>query len=79
MSSPIPLSEEPTVDQATVRRAALAGLIGTMLEQYDFVIYGTASAIIFNTLFFPRVSPAVGVIASMAKSLLRPVWRPDGP
>ncbi|MBS5745718.1 MFS transporter [Cutibacterium avidum] len=78
MSSPIPLSEEPTVDQATVRRAALAGLIGTMLEQYDFVIYGTASAIIFNTLFFPRVSPAVGVIASMATYAVGFAARPLG-
>jgi MFS family permease len=51
-------------DQKNVRRAAWAGLVGTALEQYDFVIYGTASAIIFNTIFFPNVSPAVGIIAS---------------
>ncbi|MFJ2621188.1 MFS transporter [Glutamicibacter sp. NPDC087344] len=56
--------QEPAVDQANVRRAAWAGLVGTALEQYDFVIYGTASAIIFNTIFFPNVSPAIGIIAS---------------
>ncbi|GAA2420756.1 MFS transporter [Actinomadura vinacea] len=54
------------VDQAKVRRAAFGGLAGTALEQYDFVIYGTASAIIFNKLFFPDVSPVVGVLASFA-------------
>jgi len=54
----------PPVDQTNVRRAAWAGLIGTALENFDFTIYGTASAIIFNRLFFPNVSPAVGVIAS---------------
>ena len=51
-------------DRAPVRRAAWAGLIGTALEQYDFVIYGTASAIIFNKIFFPNVDPAIGIIAA---------------
>lgn len=51
-------------DRAPVRRAAWAGLIGTALEQYDFVIYGTASAIIFNKIFFPNIDPAIGVIAA---------------
>ena len=37
---------ETKVDPAKVRRAAWAGLAGTTLEQYDFVIYGTASALI---------------------------------
>ncbi|MBD7995968.1 MHS family MFS transporter [Arthrobacter sp. Sa2CUA1] len=54
----------PTASPQTVRRAAWAGLIGTALEQFDFVIYGTASAIIFNQIFFPNVEPAIGIIAS---------------
>ncbi|KUM29247.1 MFS transporter [Arthrobacter sp. EpRS66] len=57
-------SAAQVADQANVRRAAWAGLVGTALEQYDFVIYGTASAIIFNTIFFPNVSPAIGIISS---------------
>lgn len=52
------------IDRAPVRRAAWAGLIGTALEQYDFVIYGTASAIIFNKIFFPNIDPAIGIIAA---------------
>lgn len=71
-------AEEPPVDESNVRRAAMAGLIGTMLEQYDFVIYGTASAIIFNYLFFPKVSPAVGIIASMATYAVGFAARPLG-
>lgn len=58
------VSASQSTDKGPVRRAAWAGLIGTALEQYDFVIYGTASAIIFNTIFFPNVDPAIGIIAA---------------
>ncbi|MFH5821253.1 MFS transporter [Georgenia sp. AZ-5] len=71
-------TDDPPVDQANVRRAAFAGLVGTALEQYDFVIYGTAAAIIFNTLFFPDVSPAVGVIASLGAYAVGFAARPLG-
>jgi D-isomer specific 2-hydroxyacid dehydrogenase, NAD binding domain len=57
-------AEDAQVDQADVRRAALEGLVGTALEQYDVVIHGTAAAIVFDRGSFPDVSPAVGVIAS---------------
>ena len=53
------------MDKKNLRRAAWAGGIGTALENFDFTIYGTASAIIFNRLFFPTVNPAVGFIAAM--------------
>jgi MFS family permease len=69
---------EPPVEQKNVRRAAWAGLIGTALEQYDFVIYGTASAIIFNTIFFPNVDPAVGFIASFGAYAVGFMARPLG-
>ena len=59
----ITLSEQ---DQLTLRTAAWGGLIGTALEQYDFVIYGTATAIVFNRIFFPNAEPAIGVIAGFA-------------
>jgi MFS family permease len=57
--------ELPPVDPKNLRRAAWAGMIGTALENFDFTIYGTASAIIFNRIFFPTVNPAVGFIAAM--------------
>ena len=65
-------------DAKNVRRAALAGLIGTMLENYDFVIYGTASALIFSKLFFPTISPAVGVIAAFGAYAIGFLARPLG-
>ena len=68
----------PEADPAAVRRAAWAGLIGTTLEQYDFVIYGTASALIFNKLFFPNISPAAGILASFSAYAVGFAARPLG-
>ncbi|WP_381797887.1 MFS transporter [Streptomyces niveus] len=78
-SAPSPsTSGETTPDPAAVRRAAWAGLIGTALEQYDFVIYGTASALIFSELFFPNVSPSVGILASFSTYAVGFAARPLG-
>ncbi|MEJ8279866.1 MFS transporter [Pseudonocardia spirodelae] len=51
---------------ATPRRAAVAGLVGTTIEWYDFYLYATAAALVFAPLFFSDVSPAAGVLASFA-------------
>jgi MFS family permease len=48
------------------RRAAVASLVGTTIEWYDFYLYATASAMIFGPLFFSNVDPAAGVLASFA-------------
>jgi MFS family permease len=66
------------VDQSKVRKAAVAGLIGTTLELYDFVIYGTASALVFSKLFFPNVSPAAALIASFTTFAVGFLFRPLG-
>lgn len=68
----------PPADPAAIRRAAWAGLVGTALEQYDFVIYGTASALVFGQLFFPNASPAVALLASFAAYAVGFAARPLG-
>ncbi|MEZ6132137.1 MAG: MFS transporter [Planctomycetaceae bacterium] len=42
-----------TASPADVRRVVLASFVGTTIEWYDFFIYGTAAALVFNRLFFP--------------------------
>jgi MFS transporter, MHS family, shikimate and dehydroshikimate transport protein len=51
---------------ANIVRVALASLIGTTIEWYDFYLYGTAAALAFNTLFFPTFSSTAGMLAAFA-------------
>ena len=53
-------------ERKRLRKVGSASLIGTTIEYYDFFVYGTAAALVFPTLFFPDVSPAIGTIASFA-------------
>lgn len=60
-----------------MRRVALASYVGSAIEFYDFFIYGTAAALVFPVVFFPRLSPLMATIASLgtfaAAFLARPV------
>ena len=79
---------KPTKELAKV---AVSGWLGTAMEFMDFQLYSLAAAIVFNKIFFPDVSPAIGLIAAMATygvgyvarlagaDLLRPDGRPDRP
>jgi len=53
-------------------------VIGTSLEWYDFFIYGTAAALVFNQLFFPSFEPLVGTLLAFATFAVGFVSRPLG-
>ena len=55
-----------------------ASVLGTMIEWYDFLIYGTAAALIFNKLFFPTFDPIVGTLAAFGSYAVGFVARPLG-
>ena len=59
-------------------RIAIASSIGTALEWYDFFIYGTASALVFNELFFPELDPRSGTLAAFATFGVGFIARPFG-
>ena len=68
-------SQGPT---SSVRRVIVASLVGTSLEWYDFFIYSTATALVFNVLFFPNFDPLVGTILGFATAAVGFVARPLG-
>lgn len=51
---------------AVARRAAVASLVGTAIEWYDYFIFGTASVLVFGTLFFPSEDPLAGTLSAFA-------------
>ena len=68
----------PTAVPSSVRRVIVASLIGTSLEWYDFFIYGTAAALVFNKLFFPSFDPLVGTLLAFATYAVGFIARPVG-
>jgi MFS family permease len=57
---------------------AFASLAGTSIEYYDFFIYATASALVFNRLFFPAFDPTVGTLLSLSTFAVAFIARPVG-
>ena len=68
-SSPAIAKKAPIADADNARRIRLvvsASMVGTIIEWYDFFVYGTAAALVFAPLFFSKASPTVGTLAAFA-------------
>ena len=63
---------------AAVRRVALASLVGTTIEWYDFFIYASAAGLVFGQLFFTALEPSTALLASFATIGVSFVARPLG-
>jgi metabolite-proton symporter len=61
-----------------LRRAALASMVGTTIEWYDFLLYGQVAALVFATLYFPKEDPLVGTLAAFATFAVGFIARPIG-
>lgn len=72
-------ADQEQLPERTPKRAALASWIGSALEYYDFAVYGTAAALVLNTLFFPEeTSPGVAVLLAMGTVGVAYIVRPFG-
>jgi MFS family permease len=59
-------------------RVILAASVGSALEWYDFFLYGTAAALVFGDLFFPKSDPVVGTMLAFLTFGVGFVVRPIG-
>jgi MFS family permease len=73
-----PVATGRTPNPGELRRVIVASLIGATIEWYDFFLYGTAAALVFNKLFFPKSDPLTGTMLAFATYALGFVARPIG-
>ena len=64
------------LSEAEIRKVALASAIGTTIEWYDFFLYNTFAALVFNKLFFPSFDPLVGTMLAFTTALVGFIARP---
>jgi MFS family permease len=64
--------------RAQLRRAVIASTVGTTIEWYDFLLYGTVTGLVFGKLFFPGSSPVIGVLQAFGVFFVGFVGRPIG-
>ena len=70
--------ESPATEALEIKRVVVSSVIGTAVEWYDFLVYGTATALVFNKLFFPLSDPALSTIAAFGTYAVGFLARPLG-
>jgi len=64
------------VHKSQYAKVAFASLIGTSIEWYDYFLYGTAAALVFPKLFFPKFDPLVGTLLAFTTYTIGFIARP---
>lgn len=72
------LGGEDRGETADVRTIALASMVGTTVEWFDFFGYATAAALVFGALFFPEYDPLVGTLLAFGGIAVGYLSRPLG-
>ncbi|SDG58597.1 MFS transporter [Streptomyces griseoaurantiacus] len=68
----------PASRESSLRKVVTASALGTTVEYYDFTLYATTAALVFDKVFFPDASPLVGTLAAFATYFVGYAARPLG-
>jgi MHS family shikimate/dehydroshikimate transporter-like MFS transporter len=78
-TSALPAPSPPALgDPQQMRRVLFSSFLGSAVEFYDFLLYGTAAALVFGQLFFSDLTPVVATIASFGTLAVGYIVRPLG-
>ncbi|MFC3300357.1 Inner membrane metabolite transport protein yhjE [Arthrobacter agilis] len=72
------VQQPPVTNPRMARRVAGASFVGTALESYDFYVFGTAAALVFNVVFFTGQDPVAGTLSAFLVFAMGFVARPLG-
>ncbi|MFC5138666.1 MFS transporter [Actinomycetospora rhizophila] len=72
------MAEADPRSRTQLRRAVLSSYLGSVIEYYDFLLYATASAVVFAKVFFSTLDPLVGTVASFGTLATGYLARPLG-
>lgn len=75
ISATIPVER---TSESKMRAVVFASSVGTIIEWYDFLIYATAAALVFNKAFFPTIDPLAGTLAALGSYAVGFLARPLG-
>ena len=64
--------------RSQARKAAIGSFVGAVVDWYDFLLYGIVAALVFNSEFFPKISPTMGTLAAFATFGVGFLFRPLG-
>ena len=72
------MSTSATHEAANLRRVVVSTILGSVIEWYDFFLYGVVAGLFFNKLYFPSVDERLGTILAFATFAIGFVARPLG-
>lgn len=77
-NQPAAPADAPLPSRRSLVEAVVASTVGTTIEWYDFFLYGTAAALVFPELFFPRSDPLSGQLLAFGTFAVGFIGRPIG-
>ncbi|HGV3503393.1 TPA: MFS transporter [Providencia stuartii] len=70
--------DKPAADKKTIRKVMMASVSGTVIEWYDYSLYGAAAGLVINKLYFPNLSPTIATLAAFLTFAVGFISRPLG-